>query len=448
MRILGDSLGARLLALLPTLSVFAVLAVLAVVGPLTHWKLSNVAKLWQGGGEPAESGDTGEPADKKETTPGDEVRFKSAEQIAKNGIKTEPAMPRRMYQVMTANGTIDYDRTRLVHLAPRAPGIVWKVYQQVGAQVHKGDLLALVDAAEVGRAKAEFLQAARALELKTKTLQSQEKAPAAVPDLQLRESRNAVAEARIRLFTAQQALANLGLPLHAEEVAGLSDEQFAQHLRFLGLPAAVTRTLDPETATANLLPLVAPFEGVVTRNDLVEGLVVASSEPRVTMADVRRMWVLLDLRQEDAHWVRLGQPVTFRPDGVPGVEAGGVVSWISTEVDDRTRTVRVRAEVANGAGQLRARSFGTGEVVVAEKPNALTVPVAALQRDGSEHLSKHLVFVRQGDGLSFERRTVELGLRNHEFAEILNGVRPGEMVATAGSHVLRSELFKGENGGD
>jgi cobalt-zinc-cadmium efflux system membrane fusion protein len=251
-----------------------------------------------------------------------------------------------------------------------------------------------------------------------------------------------VSEARIRLFSAQQALVNLGLPIRSDQVSTLPDERLTGYLRFLGLPESITQTLDPISTTANLVPLVAPFDGVVIRSDMVEGEVVSSAPPQFTVADLRRLWVLLDVHQEDIAQLRMGQRIDFRTDGATEVQATGTVSWISTEVDDRTRTVRVRAEVQNDNGQLRARSFGTGRILVAEKPDAIAVPSAALQWKGSDAL----VFVQQHDGVSFEPRKVDLGLRDGEHTEVRGGVRLGEIVATTGSHMLTSQLFFNETG--
>jgi cobalt-zinc-cadmium efflux system membrane fusion protein len=329
------------------------------------------------------------------------------------------------------------------------------VYKRVGEPVHKGDVLGLIDASEVGRAKAEYLLALRSLELKVETQDRlrQAAATAALPERQLREGETAVGEARIRLFTAQQALVNLGLPIRAEQSTGLSDEQLARRLQFLGLPERIVSTLDPASTTANLMPLVAPFDGVVIRSEVAVGEVVSNSQPQFIIADVRRLWVTLDVRQEDVGPVRKGQRVEFRPDGFPNLEATGEVAWVSTEVNDRTRTVSIRAEVDNRQGLLRAHSFGTGKILVAEKADAITIPVDALQwstndvHSGSQPERSPLIFVCKEDKLSFEPRKIEIGLRSGSLIEIVAGIQPGEMVATTGSHMLRSELFKHEIGG-
>jgi len=431
-------------SLFPTLGVLGTLAGLTTVGYLTDWKLDRVPELWRPAGDAVEPSADPQQAGPKSSAEGSEVRFASREAVRQSGIKTAPAQKRFMREAVVADGTLDYNRTRVARLSTRAAGHVWRVFKQVGEEVHRGDVLGLVDAAEVGRAKADFLQALRQLDLKSRVLERQQQAPSALPERALRESQAAVSEARIRLFNAQQALVNLGLPIRADQVARLSDDELARRLRFLGLPGSVTEGFDPVTTTANLVPLLAPFDGLVVRCDMVEGEVVATTQTQFVVADVRRLWVDLGVREEDIGRVRKGQRVTFRPDGSGGVTAAGKVSWISTEVDDKTRTVRVRAEVDNAHGGLRAHSFGRGEVVVAERPDAVTVPAEALQWAGSAYL----VFVRRGDGVSFEPRTVRMGIRGGGYAEVLDGVRPGEVVATAGSHVLRSELFRSQIGGD
>jgi cobalt-zinc-cadmium efflux system membrane fusion protein len=432
------------ISLLPTLAVLGVLAVVAIVGHITKWKITEISKLWQAPEGAAQAIDTRNPSEKPRANETSRLRFESVEAMQKSGIKTVAVTKRWMSHSVVAHGIIDYDRTRMAHLSTRAPGTVWKVYRRVGEPVRKGEILGLVDAAEVGRAKGEFLQALRSLQLKTDNLERQKRADAsgAIPERMLRESEAAVAEARIRLFSAQQALANLGLPIRLEQVHSLPDDRLTVYLRFLGLPESITQTLDPLSTTANLLPLVAPFDGVVIRSDVVEGEIISSASPQYTVADLRRLWVMLDVRQEDMAGVRKGQRIAFRADGAAETDATGTVSWISTEVDDKTRTVRVRAEVQNDNGQLRARSFGTGRILIAEEPEAIAIPSAALQWKDSNAL----VFVQQDDGLSFELRRVRPGLHDGDYTEILDGVRPGEVVAASGSHMLSAQLFLNESG--
>src|SRR5262249_51146488 len=151
--------------LLPGLAVLGILAGMAIAGHLAGWRVSNVPQLWNGAVRSEETGDNREDADKKESAPAHGLRFPSQEALEKSGIKTATVSQRPLSQFVVANGTIDYSRDRLAHRATRAPGHVWKVYKRVGEPVRKGDVLGLIDAGEVGRAKAEYLSAVRSLEL-------------------------------------------------------------------------------------------------------------------------------------------------------------------------------------------------------------------------------------------------------------------------------------------
>lgn len=370
------------------------------------------------------------------------VQFASAEAIKKAGVEFEAVVERPMTERIRASGEIGYDQTRLARLATRVPGTVWRVDVELGQHVKRGDVLALVDALEVGRIKAELLNAIALLDVRTKTLarmQASEKQGFRT-NAELQEADAAVRETRVRLLAAQQELANLGLLVQLEALAGLSEDGLVQHLRFLGLPRGVVESIDPVGATSNLIPLVAPLDGVVVARDAVSGELADASRPLFTVADVSSVWALLDVRAEDINSVAVGQPVTFHPTGADQA-ATGVVSWISTAVDDKTRTVKVHAVLANPDGELRPNTFGAARIAIRSEPNAVAVSNEAIHWEGC----CHVVFVQLTDEI-FQTRKVRLGTRSGQFTEVRIGLLPGEVVATTGSHVLKSALLKSRLG--
>lgn len=373
------------------------------------------------------------------------IQFVSKEAADKVGIEVEPVWTAPVTEAVPGNGEVGYDQTRIARLSARLPGSVWKVFKQQGDAVKAGDVLALIDAADVGKAKAELLQAFAALQLKTQAFASIRSSGGAVPEARVREAEAAVREAEIRLDAARQSLFNLGLPLEGD-LQKLTPAQLEAGVRFLGLSAEVVKSFDAGRATTNLLPLVAPMEGVVVSRDVVAGEVVDNAKLLFTVADARRMWVTLDLRLEDAKLVALGQEVRFRPDG--GTETSGKITWVSTEADPKTRTIKVRAAVENPAGRLRANTFGAGRVVLREEKEAVVVPTETVQWEGC----CHVVFVRDKDYLKegspkvFHVRTVRPGAKDGKNTEIVAGVVPGELVVTKGSAALRAELLKNNLG--
>jgi membrane fusion protein, heavy metal efflux system len=379
------------------------------------------------------------------------IQFASVEAVEKVGLDTDVVHERPIIEAVTANGEVVYDETRMAHLSSRVPGMAWRVERKVGERVTKGDVLALVDSADVGRAKSEFLQALAQARLTQKIVDRMRplSRSGAIPDRRLMESETANQEARIRLQTAQQALANLGLPVRAEDFIGVESDEIAHRIQFLGVPATALSTSEGPPTTSNLIPVRAPLDGVVVKCDVVEGEVVDAKTLLFTVADTSRLWLTLNVRQEDAKYLAIGQPALFHSSDSKGEpEIRGALTWISTAADERTRTVKVRIDLPNLDGRLKANTFGTGRIVLRTEPNAVVVPSEAVHWDGS----CFVVFVRDKNYLEpkapkfFHVRCVRPGVKQAESTEIIAGLLPGEVIATRNSEVLEAQLLKGSLG--
>lgn len=447
------------------LAVLASLAGIGYWGHVNHWQFPKFAELRKSA-QPAPNSESpateshtaltpalardGSDADPSDTAAQPLVRFRSLAAVRHADLESATAEARSMHQFVMAHGVVTYDQTRMAQLSARAPGIVWRVEKHLGELVRKGDVLAIVDSLDVGRAKAELLHAIVLYDHKSHILEleNKQKLQGVTSERERREAESALREARIRRFNAQQALLNLGLPIKVEDLAGLSDDDLARRTQFLGLPEAIVSSLDPATTTGNLIPLVAPFDGVVIGHEITCGEVVETNQPQFVIADVRRMWIQLEVPREDAARLAAGQEVHFAVDGMPA-EVRCRLTWISTEVDEKTRNVQVRAEVDNpllnespqasdGQRLLRANAFGTGRVLVRSTQQALAIPTSAIHWVGS----RQAVFVRQSDGLTFELRHIRSGMTQDGFTEILEGIAAGDQVVVSGSHLLKSEVLR------
>ncbi len=429
----------------PSALVLVLLAGVGVVGYLNDWKLP---RLFGAAPPAADAGDDKpDPPEGAADPAAGPVRIHLSEEAArKSDIETEAAVERPMNQVVHAHGVIQYDQTHYARLVPRAAGVVRMVYRQNGEAVHQGDLLALVESADVGRAKASFMQSLVMVEAKEKNLQAVQKqaavVPGVVPELTLREAEAQLRDARARLFADQQALFNLGLPVAVSEVTGQSEEKVMRRLRLLGLPDSAVAALDANTASANLLPVTSPLDGVVVSRDAAVGE-AATANSIFTVADTRKVWIDCDIRLEDVGLLAPGQQVIVRADGASEDAPTGKLIWISAEADDKTHTVKARAEVPNSDGKLRPNTPFEGGVIVGGNPHAVVVAGDALQWDRREAL----LFVRVADE-EYEARRVKVGLRDGDFREIASGLRVGEAVVVRGSHVLKSEMLKDRIAGD
>lgn len=446
---------------LPTLLTLAVLVAIAYVGHRYHWKLPSRASLTAAvparedwcmehgvpesqcmicrgrtpvpdaeGSSLTVDGQGGPTGDSKPRI----VQLATTGAVAKAGITTAPAEVRPASATLSANAEVGYDLTRFAEVSSRGGGSVAMVRVNAGDRVKAGDVLALIDSAAVGAAKAELLQAAAQLESRDAATERIRTSTSAgfrnQSDLVAAEAE--VKEAQIRLFNAQQSLVNLGLGLPPEGARGMSA---ADDVRLLGIPREITDQLDPVRTSANLLPVTAPLDGVVISRSIVPGVQVEAGKPLFSVADTSRVWVNIAVPPADATRVAVGQEVRFTADGSEAPPVVGQVTWISTEVDEKTRTVHVRAEFPNPEGRLLAHSFGRAAIVTERREGAVVVPREAVQWD----TTGALVFVRVNSTV-FVARNVTTGVVDEGFVEIVSGVRAGERVATGGSYVLVAQL--------
>jgi multidrug efflux pump subunit AcrA (membrane-fusion protein) len=391
------------------------------------------------------------------------IQFASLDAVKKAGVDVALVDRRPIVEAIAVNGQITYDQTRFASLSSRLPGTVWRVEKKEGNRVRAGEVLAVVDAADVGRAKAELVQAMAQEELQRNVV-NRLKSLSVQGVVAARQAQTAQAEhvqARARLLSAQQALANLGLSVDVEQMRGWADEKLARYLRLLGLPENDGQHHRLDETTANLLPLTAPMDGIIVARRVVAGEVVDASRVLFQLANTSRMWLTLNVSLEDAGKLALEQPVRFRPDG-SHAEVTGKIVWISTAADQQTRMVTVRAELPNPRGQLRNDTFGQGRIILREEQEAIVAPNEAIHWDGC----CHVVFVRDKGYFDtpespkvFHVRTVRLGaghrpgtapgvvgLVGEKFTEIIAGLLPGEVVATKAGDVLRAELLKNNLG--
>ena len=375
------------------------------------------------------------------------IQFVSTKAVEKAGIDIRITERRDIDESIRANGEVRYNPTMVSRLSSRSEGTVWSVEKNVGDPVKEGDILALVDAAEVGQAKSALLEAIAQLNLQKKVHERLSKLKDVVAGKRLQESEAALIKSEVAVKKIIQALSNLGLLITFEETQGITDKALTEKLRFLGIPKHIVSKLSLEQATANLIPIVAPRNGVVVQRDVTSGEVIESSKLLFTVVDTSRMWLIVNVSLENADLVKLGQKVLFQPDGSSRSYQAKTI-WISTEVDHVTRTLEIRAELSNREGTLRNESFGTGEIILRQEKNAIVVPEEAIHWEGC----CHIVFVRDKDYLKkdsykvFHTRMVRLGATEKGITEVIAGLLPGEVIVTEGGGVLRAELLKGNLG--
>jgi cobalt-zinc-cadmium efflux system membrane fusion protein len=344
------------------------------------------------------------------------VRLASADVARRIGLETEQVALERHAHRLICNAETAYDARRSAEIIPRVAGVLHEVRADLGRLVCKGEVLAVVDSAQVGAAKAQYLSARATVELAQATYDR---------TLKLTQAKAAPAKSELEHLTALTTAKN-----------GLRDAE--QKLRNLSFDDAGLERIVRTEDTTNLLSIIAPIDGTIIVWDATRGEAVEPTTQLFGMADTSRMWLWIDVYEADIIAVAPGQPVRFVISGTETPVFEGKVTWMGTEVNPQTRTTRVRAELVNPDGRLRANQFGRATIQVAPEHEAVIVPRSAVQNDGQDDL----VFLAQADGRFRPQRIATMPTEDDERLEVTWGLKPGQRVVTTRSFLLKSEMFK------
>jgi cobalt-zinc-cadmium efflux system membrane fusion protein len=178
--------------------------------------------------------------------------------------------------------------------------------------------------------------------------------------------------------------------------------------------------------------VTAPIGGTVIQRQVGLGQYVTSaasggSAPAFTIADLATVWLVANVRESDAPSLRIGQPAEVTVLALPGRKFAARISWIGASIDPGTHRLLVRAEVQNREGLLKPMMFASFSIATSEPAAAPAVPQSAIVYEGE----KARVFVVDGENVA--ARKVRIGRRSDDMIEIVDGLKAGEKVVTAGT---------------
>lgn len=318
--------------------------------------------------------------------------------------------------VLIANGTITYDANHVATISSRAEGRVLAVRADLGQQVAAGAVLALVESSEVGQTRGDLERARASVDVARRNYEREQ-----------------------RLF--EQSITSQKELLEAEGAFRLARADYnsaVARLRAVGAGAGGGATFG----------LVTPISGTVIERNAGPGQVVGPSTNLFVVAELRHVWITVDVYEADLSRVRQGAAVVVTPAAFAGQTFPGRVTYAGGVVDPASRTFKVRVELENPGQRLRPGMFA--QVRISTPPGAATaggalaIPEVAVQ----EINGKQVVFVAQSPG-RFVAREVTLGARSvGGFVAVTAGIRAGERIVSRGAFQLKAEMMKASFGED
>jgi Cu(I)/Ag(I) efflux system membrane fusion protein len=296
------------------------------------------------------------------------------------GVRTAEAERGRLWRRIDTVGYVDLDETRISHIHLRTEGWLDRLtVKSEGERVARGDLLFQVYAPELVNAQEEYLQA---------------------------------------LATGDDALISAS----------------RERLLALGITNPQVRRIAETRRALQLSQVYAPQDGVVAALNVREGMYVKPTTEVMTLADLSRVWLVAEVFEAQADWVKVGQPAEVRLPYRPGRVWEGEVEYIYPKLDPRTRTLKVRLAFDNPEEDLKPNMFADVTLYAGPKDDVLHIPREALIRSGKAER----VILALGDG-RFQAREVTAGLETGDWVEILAGLEAGERVVTSGQFLIDSE---------
>ena len=310
------------------------------------------------------------------------------------GVRTTVAQRATLSRNIRTIGRVTYDEQRVARLHPKYEGWVEKLFiDKTGDWVRKGDMLMSIYSPQLVATQEEYLLALNSA--------------AKLKDSPFSDVRDG---AESLLHSTKERLQLLDVPVH----------QIDQ--------------LKAERKVMKATHIHSPFDGIVMNIGAREGERITPETELYMITDLSRVWVIVDIYEDDLPWVRKDDTAKMQVAGIPGRVFSGKVAYIYPYLEAKTRTIKIRLEFDNADFALKQDMFANVEVLASRQVDAVTVPVESIVRTGTQEQ----VFVQRAPG-RYEPRMVTVGVSANGQTQIVSGLEAGEVVVTSSQFLIDSE---------
>ncbi len=312
------------------------------------------------------------------------------------GVQTEPVRRETLTKEIRAVGLVTYKEPQQYVVNSKISGWVERLYvNETGQFVKKGEPLLEIYSPDLVSAQQEYL-----LALKN-----------------------------------EKALKDSPFPAIAESGQSLL-EATRNRLKYWDISDHQIKELEKSGTVRKNLVLYAPYNGIVTRKQVDEGMYVKAGMGLLQISDISSVWVDAQVYEYELPWLKPHQRARVDlPYAPQEASLNGEVSYIYPYVDSKTRTTRVRLDFANPGYRLKPDMYVNVQLAARTIPDAMVIPTNAILDSGD----KQTVFVALGNG-RFEPRRIKVGLQGEGGkTQVLQGLLAGDRVVTSAQFMLDSE---------
>jgi len=309
------------------------------------------------------------------------------------GVQYGEASYQTISKTLRTVGRITYDETKISHVHTKIDGWIEQVYVDfTGKQIEKGQPLISIYSPDLVQTQQEYLLALR----------------------------------------AKQELGESSFPEAARGVGSLY-ESARRRLELWDITPEQIKELETQGQPIKALTLYSPASGfVLTRNAFQKQRIMPDTD-LYSIADLSTVWVIADIYEFEASEIKLGQKAIITLPYNAGKSFSGNITYIYPQLDNTTRTLKVRIEIPNPDMSFKPDMYANVEIKI-DYGKQLVVPQEAILDSGLEQR----VFVALAEGY-FQPRTVKLGDKLDNKVAIISGLKAGERVVTSANFLIDSE---------
>jgi len=310
------------------------------------------------------------------------------------GVRTATAIQTSLSHIVRAVGRVAFDEQRMVHLHPKTEGWIEQLnVDKTGQLVQKNTDLLSIYSPQLVASQQEYILA-------------------------------------LNNFKALQNSPIADIRQGAKELVQSSRER----LKLLDVPQHQLHDLEHSQKIKKSLHIHAPADGIVMKIGAREGQFVTPETEIFMIADLSKVWVLVDIYEYELPWVKQGDAVEMQLAGIPGKTFKGHLAYIYPYAEAKTRTIKVRLVFDNPDLLLKPEMFAKVTIHAGKQLNVIVIPSEAVIRSGA----RNQVFIVRSAG-KFVPRLVTLGLESDGKVAVLTGLHSGEKVVVSAQFLLDSE---------
>ena len=359
------------------------------------------------------------------------------------GLKLQPAQTLSFRTEVSAEGNIAINDDTTTSVFSPYSGRVVRLIAKPGDIVKKGAPLFFVEATEIVQAQNDLATALVALSTARSQMALAEKTEQRQHDLY---------DAKVGAQKDwMQAQTDLTTSKNVAEGAAVGLAAVRNRLRILGKTDSETAALERAAADHQMVseaPVPAPISGVVTQRQVGVGQYIASittgaTAPLYVLGDLSSVWLVANIRESDARFMKVGQPVAVHVAAYPGRKFGAKIAWVAPGLDPATHRLPVRAVVDNRDGTLKPLMFARFSIAVSDSASGPAVPKTAIVHEGDSTR----VWVARDDQ-TIVARSIITGREHDDMVEVVKGLTAGENIVASGTLFIdRAAKSEGEGEG-